>query len=378
MSVRVLLMMTLLLPSSGFGHSLSDSYLSVVLDDNRISGQWLIAVRDLELAVGVDGNRDGSVSWGEIVEQRSGIEDYALSHMVLTRHDVACEITLGAPMIEELNSGIFVHLPLGGVCAGNGPLRLDYNLQFDTDSSHRGVVILQQGGDVQSTILSPSRRSAEFFSGSLSAFDQYRAFVIEGVWHIWIGLDHILFLVALLIPVVVQRRGTDSPTSTLNGQSLISRSRRWNDIAMYGEILKVVTAFTVAHSITLVLATLEWITLPSRLVESVIALSVAVSGVNILYPVFRGCQWQIAFAFGLIHGFGFAGVLADLPLPTQLFAGSLLSFNVGVEIGQLAIVAGLVPVLLILTNSALTRKLTEATSGLAIAGCGLLWVAQRY
>lgn len=374
MNLRSLLLIVLFYPSLGFSHSLSDSYLSVVLEDTRVTGHWLIAVRDLELAVGLDSNTDGSVTWGEIVGQRSRIEGHALSHMVLSRNDMACDLALDAPMLEELNSGIFVHLPLSGVCNGDGPLHLDYNLQFAIDSSHRSIVTLQEGEEIQSTILSPSRRSAEFSSNSISVFEQYRTFVIEGVWHIWIGLDHILFLVAILVPVVVGRRGTDAP----NGWLLSGKPSRWNDFAMYTGILKVVTAFTVAHSITLVLATLEWIVLPARLVESVIALSVALSGVNILYPIFRGHQWQIAFAFGLIHGFGFAGVLADLSLPTQLFIGSLLSFNIGVEIGQLAIVLVVVPALLILTNAALTRRVTEVIAGIAITGCGLLWVAERY
>jgi len=372
--MRAVWMMILLIPSLSFGHSLSDSYLSVVLDDNRVRGEWLIAVRDLELAVGLDRNADGSVTWGEILERQSQIENHALSHIALSRSDVACDLTLEAPMLEELNSGVFVHLPLSGVCSGDGALHLTYNLQFDIDSSHRSIVTLKQGEEVQSAILSPSTRSAEFSPSSVSVFEQYRTFVLEGVWHIWIGLDHILFLVAILVPVVVRRHGTDAPAGWLQS----GRSSRWSDFTMVTGILKVVTAFTVAHSITLVLATLGWIVLPTRLVESVIALSVALSGINILYPIFRGHQWQIAFAFGLVHGFGFAGVLADLSLPTQLFIGSLLSFNIGVEIGQLAIVLVLVPTLLILTNAVLTRRLTEAVAGIAITGCGLLWVAERY
>ncbi len=204
MSARLLLMAILFLPTLSFGHSLSDSYLSIVIDDDRVIGQWMIAVRDIELAVGLDGNADGNVTWGEILQQRAQIERHVLSRIVLTRNDTACEITLDAPMVEELNSGVFVHLPLRGECGGDGDLRLDYNLQFDIDSSHRGIVTLQQNAEVQSTILSPSRRTAEFRSGTVSAINNYQAFVIEGIWHIWIGLDHILFLVALLIPVVIR------------------------------------------------------------------------------------------------------------------------------------------------------------------------------
>lgn len=143
------------------------------------------------------------------------------------------------------------------------------------------------------------------------------------------------------------------------------------------EILKVVTAFTVAHSVTLVLATLELIVLPVRLVESVIALSVAVSGLNIIFPFLRRYHWQMAFVFGLIHGFGFAGVLSDLSLPAGLFFGSLLGFNLGVEIGQLCIVLVLVPLLLVLGSRASSRRSTLIVSGIVISVFGLAWLAER-
>ena len=361
MMLRALLFGVFLIPSPSYGHSLSDSFLELGFNQSEVSGYWLIAVQDLELAVGLDSNLDGRVNWGEVRGKRAEIERYALSRIRLFSGETACALSLSDPMIEERNSNVYLHLGISGSCANGGAIRLEYNLLFDIDSSHRGIVTLQRGEEIYTLLLSPNNPSVTLPESGTSAWFHYWTFLIEGVWHIWIGLDHILFLVALLVPIVIRRSGETTPAA-----------------GMFIQILKVVTAFTVAHSVTLILATLEWIVLPARLVESLIALSVAVTGLNIIYPIFRGRHWQIAFGFGLIHGFGFAGVLGDLSLPAQLFIGSLLSFNVGVEIGQLIIVLVLVPVLLILGNAALTRKLTVVTTGVAITGFGVLWTVERY
>jgi len=105
---------------------------------------------------------------------------------------------------------------------------------------------------------------------------------------------------------------------------------------------------------------------------------VAISGINVIYPIFRNKHWQIAFGFGLIHGFGFAGVLVDLTLPTEQYVSALLSFNIGVEIGQLVIVALLVPTLLLMSNPRWLGRATALTTGAAIAGFGSIWVLERY
>ncbi len=150
------------------------------------------------------------------------------------------------------------------------------------------------------------------------------------MWHIWIGFDHILFLLSLLLPAV-----------------LIWRASRWQAVetfrAAFVDVFRIVTSFTVAHSITLSLATLGFVSLPSRWVESAIAASVVLAALNNLWPLFHGRRWMVAFGFGLIHGFGFASVLVDLGLPRETLVLALVGFNLGVEAGQLAIVALFLP-----------------------------------
>jgi hypothetical protein len=141
-------------------------------------------------------------------------------------------------------------------------------------------------------------------------------------------------------------------------------------------VLKVVTAFTLAHSITLTLASLSLISLPSRAIESLIAASVVLAALNNIVPLFRGRRPVAAFVFGLIHGFGFASVLADLGLPRGAFALSLFGFNVGVEIGQMAIVAVFLPVAFLLRRTWFYRQLLTKGSLLIMLLAGI-WLIER-
>jgi hypothetical protein len=186
----------------------------------------------------------------------------------------------------------------------------------------------------------------------------------EGIWHIWLGFDHILFLLSLLLPAV-----------------LIRRDRNWQPggsfHAAFIEVAKVVTAFTLAHSITLSLAALGVVSLPSRWVESAIALSVVLAALNNLLPLVANGRWIAAFAFGLLHGFGFAGALKDLGLPTGSLALSLAGFNIGVELGQLAIVALFLPLAYALRATWGYRRLLLAGGSAAIAAVAAIWFAER-
>jgi hypothetical protein len=184
------------------------------------------------------------------------------------------------------------------------------------------------------------------------------------VWHIWIGFDHILFLLSLLLPSVLRRQGD-----------------RWAAVDRatdaFKDVLKVVTAFTVAHSITLSLAVRGVINLPSRLVESVIAASVVAAAVNNLRPLVLERLWMVAFGFGLVHGFGFASVLADLGLPRDALALALVGFNVGVELGQLAIVAVFLPVAYALRRTAFYRRCVMLGGSLGITAVAGIWLIER-
>ncbi|MDO9219279.1 MAG: HupE/UreJ family protein, partial [Lacisediminimonas sp.] len=161
----------------------------------------------------------------------------------------------------------------------------------------------------------------------------------------------------------------------------IRNKRQWEPVARFvpalADVAKIVTAFTIAHSITLTLATLGWVSLPSRLVESTIALSVIVAALNNIFPIFPERRWLMAFAFGLIHGFGFASVLGDLGLPAGSLILALLGFNLGVEAGQLAIVAGFLPLAWWLRGTRFYRRGVLIGGSALIAVLAAIWLVER-
>jgi hypothetical protein len=187
------------------------------------------------------------------------------------------------------------------------------------------------------------------------------------VWHIWVGFDHILFLLSLLLPAVLLWR--PAPLRQWAPQPQFR--------AAFTDVLKIVSAFTVAHSITLSLATLGLVALPSRWVESSIAVSVVLAALNNVFPLFHGRRWAVAFGFGLIHGFGFASVLADLGLPRNILALALVGFNLGVEAGQLAIVAVFLPLAFVLRRSRFYRWGVFEAGSVAIAVVATGWFIDR-
>ncbi len=194
-----------------------------------------------------------------------------------------------------------------------------------------------------------------------SAFVEYFR---VGVWHIWSGIDHLLFLLSLLLPAV-----------------LIRREQRWQAVPQavpaLVSILKVVTAFTLAHSITLSLAAFDVIRLPSRLTESVIAGSIIIGALNNVFPLVTESRWRIALAFGLLHGFGFAAVLSEMGLPRGARLLSLVAFNLGVEAGQLAVVLAIMPIAYGLRASRFYQRAIMPWGSTAIAGLALVWFVQR-
>ncbi len=193
---------------------------------------------------------------------------------------------------------------------------------------------------------------------------QFRSFVTEGIRHIWLGFDHLLFLFTLLLPSVVTRR---------EGQWHARNGLRESGI----DILKVVTAFTLAHSLTLSLAALGIIAAPSRIVESMIALTVLIGALNILFPVVQQGRWALALVFGLIHGLGFASVLSGLRLTSSHLLEALVGFNVGVELGQLAIVLVLMPAAFLIRASIFYRRVLLPTGAALIGVLAMYWMLER-
>lgn len=323
---------------NALAHKPSDSYLFLQKDGLL---RWDIALRDLEQALGLDSNQDGQLTWGELKQQQTKISAYALSRLKLSQNETACNFSVQAMQLDEHSDGVYAVLMLTPTCslAANAKLQFNYQLLFDLDPTHRGVLLDQREGvNASSMIFSKEQPNLSLSPEQISAWSSFVNYLGEGVYHIWIGLDHLLFISMLILPAVLRVKDHvwEEVTSF--------RPALWN-------LLKVITAFTIAHSITLSLAALNLVSLPSRLVESAIALSIIVLALNIFYPFVKHDQWWLAFGFGLLHGFGFASVLMELEIPQAVLMQALLGFNVGVEFGQLILVLLLFPLAYVLRAS---------------------------
>jgi hypothetical protein len=350
-------------------HKASDSYLSLAVQNERIDGQWDIALRDLEMAVGLDANNDAAITWDEVRARHEAIAAYALARLKLSSGSEACLLRVTQHLVDTHTDGAYAVLRLQGACPQPiTTLNVDYNLLFDIDPQHKGLLRLTHGAATSavtgSAIFAPDARRQDLQVAAPSRWRQFSDYVRHGVWHIWIGFDHILFLVSLLLPaVLVRQEGRWQGRDTLRASVI--------------DVLKIVTAFTLAHSLTLTLAALGALSLPSRLVESAIAASVILAALNNLWPLVHRWRAVVAFGFGLIHGFGFASVLADLGLPQGALVLSLVGFNVGVELGQLAIVAAFLPLAYALRRGLFYRRVVMAGGSALIALIAMVWLAER-
>src|ERR1044071_990781 len=363
--MRALLLAALLAAGSAHAHKPSDSYLTLFADGHSVRGQWDIALRDLEYAVGLDADGDGAITWGELKAKHAEIDAYALARLALRADGAACALQPAEHLVDEHSDGAYAVLRFAARCPAESfqAVTVEYSLFFDLDPTHRGLLRVERNGDTTTGILSPERPSLEVSAEGRSRLQQFADYVREGVWHIWIGFDHILFLVSLLLPSVF-----------ILANNQWAPANRFRDTVW--DVFKVATSFTVAHSITLSLAALSVITLPSRLVESTIALSVVLAALNNIWPLVHGRRWAVAFGFGLIHGFGFASVLADLGLPREVLLLALVGFNVGVELGQLAIISAFLPVAYALRATPIYRRAVFIGGSAAIALIAALWLVE--
>lgn len=346
-------------------HKPSDSYLLVTANGATLTGQWDIALRDLDFAIGLDADADGVISWGETRARKDAIAAYAFARLGLEADGASCALSSTELLIDRHSDGAYAVLPFTAACSAP-PRRLTvaYRLFADIDPQHKGLLRLVAGETTTTAIFDPDQPRQSFDLASASLWRQLADYLAMGVEHIWSGYDHILFLLSLLLPAAALRCcGIWTPKRDFR-PALI-------------EVIQIVTAFTLAHSITLALASLQIVTLPTRLSESAIAFSVVVAALDNIFPLIRGRRWAVAGGFGLVHGFGFATVLIELGLPAASTALALAGFNIGVEIGQLTIVALFLPLAWLLREQWVYRRAAIVGGSFVIVCIASIWLIER-
>jgi hypothetical protein len=312
------LLLAILAGGAALAHKTNLTKGVVTIDGAMVGYRLTVSAHDLAVALGIETDLTAPVPQAAFEAREAALADYLAAGLALSAQGARC--TAAAPAVDYGRLPEDVVLTLRFACpAPPGRLRIDYRLFFEIDPVHRSIgSVTAPDGTVEEFLFDRSLTHFEAALGAAPAAPWHERFVkllLLGVEHILLGFDHLLFLLALLI---------------VGGG--------------FARLVGVVTAFTIAHSLTLALAWFGVIALPERLVETLIALSIALVALqNLLGENLPGWgarrRWLVAGGFGLIHGLGFYSALSELSLGGTDLVTTLLAFNLGVEAGQIAVVA---------------------------------------
>jgi len=346
--------------ATAFAHNPDTSYAQVKLTDSQVSVRLTYDLFTLGKIVRVDADGDGRITREELSRATPAIEKFLRAHVQLELNGTKVGLgklgELGWPpdkgdVIEAADwhtADGLVHFPfIKDVIETPQTAALEFDFFDDLGPQHTVLGTFACQGRPLEVSFTQTEPDYLFDTGMVPSLgSRLLSFLELGVKHIFLGYDHLCFLLALIV---------------------VSRFR---------ELLKIVTAFTLAHTLTLILTATQIVTLPMRLVEAGIALTIIYVALENLWIKSANKRWRLAFCFGLVHGFGFANLLQQLGLPPSGLIRPLVSFNVGVEIAQLGIVLALLPFFVWLGQWPHGAKVKNAIS-FAIFLLGLGWFSTR-
>ncbi|MHB8815914.1 MAG: HupE/UreJ family protein, partial [Steroidobacteraceae bacterium] len=207
-SALILSMLLFALPGVALAHKESDAYVSLATDahhPDELRGEWDIALRDLDFALGIDSNHDGRITWGEVKAHRGAIERYVLPALTIRGDGLVCPITPMGQLIDAHSDGAYDVIPFVARCDKEVPnrLTLTYQLFRDIDPYHRGIITIYAHGRITEAVLGPEDPSTTLDMNRPNRWRQFKSFVFDGILHIWTGPDHLLFILSLLLPSVL-------------------------------------------------------------------------------------------------------------------------------------------------------------------------------
>lgn len=351
-------------------HTASSSYLELTPHDSSIAVRLSVALRDLNNVIDLDTDNDGKIEWGELRAHEPQIAGYAQGHLTISTDGAACDTEASHLRVDHHSDGGYAVLDFDAACPAK-PHRIGirYSLFFDIDQLHRGLARLTLAdGAVHSFVLSPEspdvRIELSSAEGGAGFADTVKSYFETGVDHLLTGVDHMLFITMLLVPAVFRRQ---------NGRFIAAGDLR----SVIIESFKVLSAFTVAHGTTLTLSVLHIVSIPERLSESGIALTVLITALDNLFGFLPSLRWPLAFAFGLVHGLGFATALGPLDLPGGALATALLAFSAGLEAAQLMIALTVLPLGFWLRDTVTYRMRVVPGVSAAVGLLAMAWFVDR-
>lgn len=366
LKIKFFLVLFLLTFEFAYAHETAKSYLILDSSAELLTGRLEISVLDLEQIIGLDANLDGAIRWGEVQSSQTRLQEELLSRVELTvDNKIDCRLQLTNLEMEKRLGVAYVSHRFSSVCPAKfNRLDINYQVIFEHDAQHTLLVLTQSADEASAHVVSIDNPVIGNVSKANDMVSEFYNYIYQGIIHIAIGYDHLLFLFSLLLA---------APLRYINHRYLPSESI--TEVVVTN--VKIVTTFTVAHSISLLLAAYEWVKLDLAAVELLIAVSVVLAALNNIYPVVRKKLLWVIFTFGLFHGLGFASVLFDLGISATYKSVAVLGFNLGVEIGQLLIVALLVPMLYTVRKHRLYQGLILKLGSFAVMSVALVWVMQR-
>lgn len=358
----------LLLPLTAAAHQSGNSYLRISSTEAGVSVQIDFAVRDLNSLLQVPPAEQKEIRRHELEEMRERLAALIGESLVLEVDGDPVALTFQSQEVTLYNDGLYVRqthtaaaFPVNAVY-----LLVRYDFFNEEEKVARAFMKLASGPLESTAVLDPRHSVQRLPLREIALAEALWTYAREGALHIWSGPDHLLFLLCLLLPGL---------SLAISRSLSASASRGMRAVSVYA--LKVVTAFTLAHSITLAAAALDWITLPDKLIESAIAASIIVSALLNLRGGEGRQAWKLALGFGLIHGMGFANGLRELGLSSSHFIETLVAFNLGVEFGQMAVVLLFGLLLWPVLGNARVVQAIQRWGSLAILLMACVWLIER-
>lgn len=413
-SATLLLLISLACAQAALAHKGSDAFLDVqdaiVAEPGAVSTapqarnlrfELSVAIKDLDLLVPMDANSDSSVTWGEAKAATPAVVALLnqAANLVLGNAAAklpACQLSWQFQGLERRSDGAYLQLASEARCPPGETLGFVYTLFKTVDTNHRLLVAGQLNGKPFLSTASPTSATPLSLGEGRPGGDANPAAASSGVpqqggrmtvlleyfslgaHHLLEGYDHLAFLLALVLPLQLSlrlNRGQARPASESRLAGAPSQALAKPNVWM--TLLRTITAFTLGHSITLIMATLGWTTGSPRWVEPVIALSIGVTALLNLRPVPWLRTDVLALVFGMVHGYGFAGLLQEAAAPPGLLPYALTGFNLGVEAGQLLAVSGWILLSQFVVNQTWYHSLVVRRGSQLLTLLAVWWFWQR-
>jgi len=337
-----------------YAHKLQENYLKVDYNKTtkRLNIAFEIETRPFENQT-IDDNKNGIISFKELKKHQKKLFDIIQKNIVFTTHSKILSLKKADITFHRYKTQTYMLVKKTFFDTPQQNLKLNYSLFFDKEKQHKLLIELNSKKNI---ILDTNHRQYIFNDDTMTQYQRVKLFIKEGIFHILDGSDHLLFVLMLLIP------------------SIIKYTKFKN---IFVSLLKIITTFSIAHSTTLFIAGMGWYIPNTTLIESCIALSIFVVALFNFFKKYNHISYIIVFAFGLIHGFGFANVLEIANMQTPLsFVVALFGFNLGVEFGQIGVILTSLPLLLLIAKTPYKDIIFRYISFIALI-ISFVWFLQR-